>query len=287
MFPRLGILWTMQTTTYTETGAARPLVFTDLDGTLLDHHTYRFDAASEMLEYLRSEGIPLIIVTSKTRPEVLKLQQKLKIREPFIVENGAGAFVPSDSGLGGFPTEDPLWNRLGGGKPYSEVRQIFAALQKRFPIRGFGDMKLEEVTERTGLEAVDAADAMRRDFTEPFIMEDGAGLDALRDAVRDAGMEMIRGGRFFHLVSPGQTKGTAVREMAARYAAHYGTPVKIIALGDSENDFSMLEAADRAVLIPRHDGSYADIETEGMVRAPFPGPRGWNAALKEIQDVGA
>ncbi len=287
MFPRLGILWTMQTTTYTETGAARPLVFTDLDGTLLDHHTYRFDAASEMLEYLRSEGIPLIIVTSKTRPEVLKLQQKLKIREPFIVENGAGAFVPSDSGLGGFPTEDPFWNRLGGGKPYSEVRHIFTTLQQRFAIRGFGDMGCDEVMERTGLDAVDAADAMRRDFTEPFIMEDEAGLDALRGAVRDAGMEMIRGGRFFHLVSPGQTKGTAVREMAARYAGHYGAPVKIIALGDSENDFSMLEAADRAVLIPRYDGSYAEIETKGMVRAPFPGPRGWNAALKEMLHAGA
>ena len=68
---------------------ARPLVFTDLDGTLLDHHTYRFDEAAEMLEYLKARDIPLIIVTSKTRPEVLKLQQKLGIRAPFIVERAA------------------------------------------------------------------------------------------------------------------------------------------------------------------------------------------------------
>jgi mannosyl-3-phosphoglycerate phosphatase len=73
--------------------------------------------------------------------------------------------------------------------------------------------------------------------------------------------------------------------MARRYVALYEEAVETIALGDSQNDFSMLEAADRAVLIPRYDGSYAPVTLEGLIRAPYPGPRGWNHALKEIFDV--
>ena len=45
--------------------------FTDLDGTLLDHATYKWTRARRALTTLRRRGIPLVIVTSKTRAEVL------------------------------------------------------------------------------------------------------------------------------------------------------------------------------------------------------------------------
>jgi len=37
---------------------ARPVVLTDLDGTLLDHQTYGFSAASEALDFLQVHEIP-------------------------------------------------------------------------------------------------------------------------------------------------------------------------------------------------------------------------------------
>ena len=43
------------------------LVFTDLDGTLLDHHSYSHAAALPGLERLRGLEVPVIPVTSKTR----------------------------------------------------------------------------------------------------------------------------------------------------------------------------------------------------------------------------
>jgi HAD superfamily hydrolase (TIGR01484 family) len=46
------------------------LVFTDLDGTLLDHHTYSFEPALPALNSLKEKNIPLIICTSKTRAEI-------------------------------------------------------------------------------------------------------------------------------------------------------------------------------------------------------------------------
>ena len=50
------------------------LIFTDLDGTLLDHHDYSFSAASTALDLVQERKIPLIIATSKTFCEVKKLQ---------------------------------------------------------------------------------------------------------------------------------------------------------------------------------------------------------------------
>ncbi|MGA0327631.1 MAG: hypothetical protein ACO3OK_11595, partial [Limisphaerales bacterium] len=45
--------------------AQRWVVVTDLDGSLLDHHTYSFEAALPALSVLKEEGIPLILNTSK------------------------------------------------------------------------------------------------------------------------------------------------------------------------------------------------------------------------------
>jgi HAD superfamily hydrolase (TIGR01484 family) len=46
------------------------VVFTDLDGTLLDHHTYEWTAARPALQRLTQTGTPCVFVTSKTRAEV-------------------------------------------------------------------------------------------------------------------------------------------------------------------------------------------------------------------------
>jgi len=70
------------------------LVFTDLDGSLLNHDDYSFEEARPALDRLRKAKIPLIFVTSKTCREVEPLQNRLGLREPFIVENGGGIFVP-------------------------------------------------------------------------------------------------------------------------------------------------------------------------------------------------
>ena len=48
------------------------MVFTDLDGSLLDHENYAFDAALPALEALARADIPVSIVSSKTRAEIIQ-----------------------------------------------------------------------------------------------------------------------------------------------------------------------------------------------------------------------
>ena len=74
--------------------AQRWVVVTDLDGSLLDHHTYSFEAALPALSVLKEEGIPLILNTSKTRSECQDLAQKLGLLTPIVVENGGGISFP-------------------------------------------------------------------------------------------------------------------------------------------------------------------------------------------------
>ena len=70
------------------------IIFTDLDGTLLDHKTYAATKARQALLCLKKNNIPLIICTSKTRPEIEFYRQKLRISHPFIAENGGAIFIP-------------------------------------------------------------------------------------------------------------------------------------------------------------------------------------------------
>ncbi len=70
------------------------LIFTDLDGTLLDHYTYQTHAAQATIAQLKSKDIPIIPNTSKTFAELLLMREELALNTPFIIENGAAVYIP-------------------------------------------------------------------------------------------------------------------------------------------------------------------------------------------------
>lgn len=261
------------------------LVFSDLDGTLLNHDDYSFAPATEALELLKSKSIPLIIATSKTFSEVIELQKELEIREPFIVENGAGIFIPSESILAKDVPFKEEWIKVSQAHSYIELRLFFTDMKRDFPIRGFGDMSVEEVMKLTGLDEISALNAMKRDFTEPFLLEDETFVDELKLEANREGLDIVKGGRFFHLVSLHQDKANAMLKLSHMYNEYYDEEHTKIALGDSANDFTMLEKADIGVLIPLHDGSFSARLNADIKKALYPGPKGWNSSMKEILDV--
>ena len=73
------------------------LVFSDLDGTLLDHNTYGWKEAVPALELCRTRGVPVILASSKTRAEMDVLRRRLSLSAPFISENGGGIFFPEET----------------------------------------------------------------------------------------------------------------------------------------------------------------------------------------------
>ncbi|HSF66855.1 MAG TPA: HAD-IIB family hydrolase, partial [Nitrospiraceae bacterium] len=151
------------------------IVYSDVDGSLLDGTTYSFDAAIPAITELREQGIPLILVSSKTRAEMEPLRQRLNNHDPFIVENGGAVFVPH--GLFEFPlermrTKSP-YQVIELGLPYNMLRDVLKQIEEAVetPIRGFGDMSVEAVMEVTGLPRADAVLAKQREYDEPYLLQ--------------------------------------------------------------------------------------------------------------------
>ncbi len=261
------------------------VVFTDLDGTLLDHDTYRFDEALPALDALKAAGIPLVLCSSKTRIEMLDLQARLGIVGPFIPENGGAVLLTGGGALGEvFP------ERLGElparvfGLPYPELRSALRGLRSRFGhgIRGFGDATAEEVAEWASLPVERARRALERDFDEPFLWEPQpapARVEGARSWLATRGMQLVRGGRFWHVVGPND-KGKAVRWLLAAYARLWGRRPASLALGDSENDLPMLVEAEEGVLVERPDGTHLAPRPRGVRIVAGKGPVGWRRAVE-------
>ena len=72
------------------------LVFSDLDGTLLDTDTYDFTPAKEAIAFLKKQHFPLILCSSKTKAEIEVYHKRMGLKTcPFISENGGAIFIPN------------------------------------------------------------------------------------------------------------------------------------------------------------------------------------------------
>lgn len=264
------------------------IIFSDLDGSLLDAADYSFAGAKPALGVIRTREIPLVLCSSKTRGEIEEYRRWLDNGHPFIAENGGGIFIPQGYFQSPPDLPKPLvaemfdgYRLVRLGTPYAEIRRRFVALRERHgaKVRGFGDMTAEEVAELTGVPLGEAVLAKRRDFDETFVF-DGAPDESFLKAIEADGLRWTQG-QFFHILGD-HDKGRAVELLESLYRREYGA-VTTIGLGDSLNDLPMLKAVDRPVLVRHPDGSHdARVELPGLLKTQRPGPFGWNDAVLQL-----
>ncbi|OWU84457.1 mannosyl-3-phosphoglycerate phosphatase [Oceanicola sp. 22II-s10i] len=249
------------------------IVFSDLDGTLLDHEDYSWGAALPALAQLRGLGVPVVLASSKTAAEIARLRADMRLAHcPAIVENGAGL-------LG--PRETPLER----GDDYIRLRACLDAVPGRLRNHfvGFGDWDTSEVALQTGLPPEQARLAKQRAFSEPGLWSGTAEeRDAFLDALAEQGVSARRGGRFLTL-SFGGTKADRMAEVVRQYSGDGAASLRTIALGDAPNDVEMLEAADYGVVIENPASPEMPTlagERAGRIRrSTKPGPAGWNETI--------
>ena len=264
------------------------VVFTDVDGTLLDHDTYAFDAARPALERLGHAGVPLVLCTSKTRAEVEPLREALENDSPFIVENGGAVFIPD----GYFAPEIDIpgaerWGDLlvvAMSEPYATLVAALsrASRESGVRVRGFADMTDAEVATATGLSLEDAHRARQRDFDEPFEIIDAHRTDALLAAIEREGKRWTVGGRFHHITGASD-KAAAVRFLVDVYRRQSGA-VTTVGVGDAPNDVPFLRDVDIPIVMA---STHADEMVRHVPRATVtrvPGPAGWNEAMLVLLD---
>jgi len=260
------------------------IVFSDLDGTLLDHHTYSHAGAQEGIDLLRERSVPLVLVSSKTLPEMTELHGMLGLDSPFVFENGGGIAWPDKTKSG-----EPLRVEIQGF-PIEELQAKFNALKTVIPVpvKSILDMSVEEVMERTGLPNKRAALARERQSSIPFILLEKHDIDLfelgrINIQLREQGLGITRGGRFFHLISRDSTKGSAVRKIISTYTLlHEKEDIVTMAVGDSENDIPMLKEVDRPCLVRKHDGSIIQTGLPDVCITKSIGPAGFTEAVKTL-----
>lgn len=265
----------------------RLLIFTDLDGTLLDHGAYDFSPARPALAALRAANVPLILCSSKTFAEMQYWRKTLDLAHPFISENGGALFVPPNYFAPPIETasERDGYGLIHTGVNYPVLRAALTEIAERaaVPLTGFGDLTIEQIAARTGLTFEQAFMAKIRDADEPFFIDrdfDDDDVKRLQTEVWRKGLRMTRGGRFFHLAGDCD-KGTAARQLIRLYQAAWQEPIRTVGLGDSLNDLPLLQAVDVPILVRKKNGK-ADENVLAQVKAEITmkaGPVGWNEAV--------
>jgi mannosyl-3-phosphoglycerate phosphatase len=268
------------------------VVFSDLDDTLLEAGSSFWEMAKPALEALRAHGIPLILVSSRTRAEIEPLRRRLQHRDPFIVENGAAVFIPQ--GLFTFPlervrTKSP-YDVIELGMPYHMLRDVLKQIEDAVetPLPGFGDLSIEEIMQITGLCHADATLAKMREYGEPFLLKGSqAVVDEVCRQIAMRGLRWRRSGGLFHLTGDNDNGEAAEllmrcyqREERLRFQAR---PVESVGIGGSINDVPLLAIVDHPILVQKPDGSFdTDVLLPRLVRTRGIGAAGWNDAVLRL-----
>jgi len=262
------------------------VIYTDLDGCLLDQETYSAEAARPALDLLRKERIPLVLCSSKTQAEVEYHRDLLGLTDPFVVENGGAILIPT--GCFPFPhaftrTTGP-YRRVEFGIAYARLTETLGELARAtgLRLRGFSEMSVKEVISLTGLDPDAARRAKARQYDEPFVADlSPAEVERLEREVQRRGLALVEGGRFYHLTGR-NSKGLAVGFLTRLYRIAFPRLVTV-GIGDAENDVPMLQRVDIPVVIPR-ESTLVDpaFEGRGWAVAPAAGPTGWTQAVLAI-----
>ena len=204
-------------------------IVSDVDGTLMDH-LYDLTPAKETISWLKRLGIPVILCTSKTKSEVKIIRDDLKLKDPYIVENGGAIY--------GETPDSTEWEIILG-ENYSTLEKILGNLSEKinFKLRPLNTLSDKEATNLTGLKG-ESLNLMRdRHWSMPFLNPPDIFDKDLKRLCEKYDVDIFRGNRMSHLLSKNSNKGIAIKKLLNK---NKNLNVKIIGLGDSPNDLPLL-----------------------------------------------
>jgi mannosyl-3-phosphoglycerate phosphatase len=263
------------------------IIFTDLDGTLLDRDTYSFSPAEPALRLTRIKNIPLVLTSSKTRAEIEIYQRKLENNHPFISENGGAVFIPKNYFSFLFPYDRELdeYLVLELGTFYLQIIEVLESIKKEIGIRikGFSDLTEEELTSLCGLSLEEAELAKKREYDEPFLIEgEEKEIEIVKRKIEEKGMNYVWGGRFHHILGEND-KGKAVEILKELYENQFFS-IRTVGIGDSLNDLPLLSAVDRPIFLREERTLLPESlrSNRNLTIVEGTGPQAWNEVILNL-----
>lgn len=282
---------------------AKEIIFSDVDGTLMEYGT-NGDSIGKYLQLVERCSGMVVMTSSKSRGDLERLRSQYQISElnPVIFENGAGvainkkliniAFLRQVAFNHGFHnlnfTEEENDILVEFSPPKEELRGKFDQVVGELGLnpRYVADMSVEEIakTYATSLEEAqkvkDNHPEARKYFMHNFIFDsepDAQMIGQLQEKAKEAGLHLTRARLTWHLMSDNVNKGRAVAFVQAILKNISNDYVESVGLGDAPNDYEMFEACDRSFLVS--DEVNAPVNT---LKTAQKGPDGVIEVIKDI-----
>lgn len=260
------------------------VVFSDLDGTLLDHHTYDTQGSEAAIRALVRRPATLVFCSSKTFSEQLYVQRQLRLCLPFIFENGSAVAIPSRF----FPERRYTTQSQEEGYDivvfaHTDAAALRSVLAGIPGLLGFAMASDAELSSATGLSGDALVRARARWFTETLLsLSDPSQARQISSLLEPEGFSLSRGGRFYTAQSAVVNKGKAVQWLMALFGHAAGQVPCFVAVGDSANDISMLQVVDLPFLVQGPDQTWAAVPVPQLRRVAGVGPTGFSEVVRVL-----
>jgi mannosyl-3-phosphoglycerate phosphatase len=277
----------------------KTVVFSDIDGTLIDIFTRNYGKSKELVKKLEESSIPVVLCSSKTWAEQDMIRKDLGLEgEPFIIENGGAVIIPDGYFEGDGRTDDDLQHHgvirvvdgyrvIELGRSSAEIRKGLQHVRRKTgtAFKGVSDLSIEELAKIVGMTHDDAERMSKRQYGETILEIDKTEKVQFEQVLSEEGLQVVHGSRYFD-VTAGNDKGKAVRILMDLYRKKLGDDTIFIGIGDSPNDIPMLKLTDVAILVQKHDGTWTEVDNNIIITRVMKvegiGPAGWEKAFATI-----
>ncbi|HJU78084.1 MAG TPA: HAD-IIB family hydrolase [Nitrososphaeraceae archaeon] len=262
------------------------VIFTDIDGTLLDSRFPDINKMKELVEMTLRNGIHLIFCSSKTELEQNKIKSEVYLHEPYIVENGGATIIPVDY----FKKTKINNSRISQnnyiietGGPAIKIRSLLKKIKDKYDIDfiGVSDISVSELSKITKLSQEYASRMMDRKYSETIVQINNMDFTDFAKIIEKEGLKIIPGNQYFD-ITIGNDKGTGVSILIDTFREEYANNVIFFGIGDSRNDEPMLTLVDIPMLVQKFDGNWDNLQFDKLHKINGIGSKGWEIALELV-----
>ena len=253
------------------------IVFTDLDGSLLNTQNFKFEKAKSLIKKIIKDSNFIIPNSSKTELEIKNFIKKLKIKLPFISENGSEIHNLNT-------IERKLPKKITIARDRNTILKIFLKnMSKEILIKCdfLYKMNNKKKSNILGLKGRDLIASSKRRFTYAFIFKGDSKLKKLLfKKTYKAGLGIQQGGRVMNL-GDNVTKGMAIKKTLNFIKSVNKNKITTIAVGDNQNDLSMLKVVKYPCIVSNRS---IKINNKNKIYTNKKAPEGWIEVVKKAMD---
>ena len=252
------------------------IIFTDLDGSLLNKDTFRFDEIEDFFKELVSNGIKIIPNSSKTEAELSDFNTQHNLNLSFIAENGS-----SIHGLD--MIHDNLPSAISVSRPLDKIYEIYnknIPFELKQKIILISKLNIDEQKKIFGLPLNKIKLAMERKHSIPIQFKGSeVEKDELTKVIVDAGLTVQTGGRIMNICD-NVNKSKAMVKTLELISTEIKNEIITISVGDNQNDIDMLKETDYSCLVKNDNFDSSLINIDNLIKSSEPSPLGWADVIK-------